>query len=473
MSYTDDAVKAKLSALNETQDSIVTVAQWIMFHRYVDQLPVASVASSIRTVLTFHLLRRYADRTAQLWLTRIKDSGSNKRLNLIYLVNEVAQQSKARKKDDFLIAFSPMIPEASAIAYKGATHEVQSRLRRVFEVWRQRQIFEDPIQDAVEARINGMSHEQAVRFCGAKNIIDLDKERSSGKKALGGSLFSASSGPSAPSEIQPLVPLQIALSKAAAATANAVPPADADYTKITELKTALTPPVHAARLSSLLKVLASAENAVSESVKARRALLAGLDKIIETNKTALAEEEIKHAELSSRKAAIDAKKRDVEDTILKGLNSAESSPITPGIHGSDANTNGAMNRESMSVDPERPDIEELTPPPPDTRTPEEGPPAQAATEVEDEDDYEPPILTTNSFIQPLPAPLPTNSAGSDLLSSLTATPLGGYTGVPGAGSVPKKRKLDDDDPVLGGGGDAMVDLDEDVAELLRAESGGR
>jgi hypothetical protein len=34
MSYTDDAVKAKLSALNETQEAIVTVAQWIMFHRY-------------------------------------------------------------------------------------------------------------------------------------------------------------------------------------------------------------------------------------------------------------------------------------------------------------------------------------------------------------------------------------------------------------------------------------------------------
>lgn len=33
MAYTDDAVKAKLSALNETQESIVTVAQWVMFHR--------------------------------------------------------------------------------------------------------------------------------------------------------------------------------------------------------------------------------------------------------------------------------------------------------------------------------------------------------------------------------------------------------------------------------------------------------
>lgn len=364
-----------------------------------------------------------------------------------------------------------MIPEASAIAYKGATHEVQNRLRRVFEVWRQRQIFEDAIQDAVEARINGTSREQPANTR-AKRIIDLDKEKSSGKKALGGSLFSAPSGPSAPSEIQPLVPLQIALSKAAATTANAVPTADADYTKVTELKSSLSPPVHAARLSSLLKVLASAENAVSESVKARRALLAGLDKIVETNRTALAEEEIKHAEISSRKATIDAKKRDVEDAILKGLNSAESSPITPGTHGADAHTNGVTRRESMSVDPERPDIEELTPPPPESRTPKEAPPAQPA-EAEDEDDYEPPVMTTDSFIQPLPPSLPANSAGSDLLSSLTATPLGGYTRGPGAVSVPKKRKLEDDEPVLGGGGDAMADLDEDVAELLRAESGGR
>jgi len=34
MAYTDESVRAKLSALNETQESIVTVAQWIMFHRY-------------------------------------------------------------------------------------------------------------------------------------------------------------------------------------------------------------------------------------------------------------------------------------------------------------------------------------------------------------------------------------------------------------------------------------------------------
>ena len=35
MAYSDEGVRAKLSALNETQESIVTVAQWIMFHRYL------------------------------------------------------------------------------------------------------------------------------------------------------------------------------------------------------------------------------------------------------------------------------------------------------------------------------------------------------------------------------------------------------------------------------------------------------
>lgn len=48
-----------------------------------------------------------------------------------------------------------IITEATAIAYRGATNEVQQKLRRVVEVWRQRQIFEVPIQDAIEARING------------------------------------------------------------------------------------------------------------------------------------------------------------------------------------------------------------------------------------------------------------------------------------------------------------------------------
>lgn len=34
MAFTEDSLKAKLSSLNETQDSISSVGQWILFHRY-------------------------------------------------------------------------------------------------------------------------------------------------------------------------------------------------------------------------------------------------------------------------------------------------------------------------------------------------------------------------------------------------------------------------------------------------------
>lgn len=49
-----------------------------------------------------------------------------------------------------------IIAEATAIAYKGASNDIQQKLRRVVEVWRQRNIFELPIQEAVEARVDGM-----------------------------------------------------------------------------------------------------------------------------------------------------------------------------------------------------------------------------------------------------------------------------------------------------------------------------
>jgi len=133
MSFSDETVKAKLSALNETQDSIVTVAQWVMFYR------------------------RHADRMAQLWLEKMRESNSSKKLNLIYLANEIMQQAKSRKKEDFLLAFMPVMAEATSLAYKGATQEVQLKVRRVVEVWRQRQILDEGIQKATEARIDGKS----------------------------------------------------------------------------------------------------------------------------------------------------------------------------------------------------------------------------------------------------------------------------------------------------------------------------
>ncbi|KAL3429176.1 RNA polymerase II-binding domain-containing protein [Aspergillus tetrazonus] len=409
MAYTDDSVKAKLSALNETQEGIVTVAQWVMFHR------------------------RHAERTAQLWLQKLRDSPAAKRLNLIYLANEVAQQSRARRKEDFLIAFSPIIAEAVAIAYKGASNDIQQKLRRVVEVWRQRNIFEPPIQDAVEARVD-----------------EIDKSRSTGKKPLlGGSLFSGPSG-STPSELQPLVPLQVALSKAAVASGTSGTTANVEYEKLNDPNAPLpTPPVHAARLSSLLKTLANAESSVSEVIKSRRALIDGLEKILETNRTALSQEETLAVQLQERRAETEAKKREVEDAIMRGL-SAENTP---------AADSGSATASGEAVP--RPAIEGLTPPPVEAITPI-GSPSQQPQDTTSGAENGAQTLGGFSlgFDQPPVAPIPGLSGmGQPSYGELQQGSMNGFQA--------KKRKVthgEEDYAKFAGG-----DLDADVAELLNQE----
>lgn len=354
---------------------------------------------------------------------------------------------------------------------------MQQKIRRVIEVWRQRQIFELPIQEAIEARIDGerfpsTPEEEPLTFA------ELDKSRSSGKKPLlGGSLFSNSTGPSAPLELQPMVPLQIAVSKAAVAVTVAASTANLEFDKLTDPNTPTpTPPVHAARLSSLLRSLASAEGAVSESIKARRALVEGLEQLVQTNKTALASEESQHFELVTRKTTIEAKKREVEDGIMRGL-SAEPSPPVHGNPGLDSTPNGEGTRhDSTSVEPERPDIEALTPPPMESLTPvgsprAEGLPALTTTTRADIKLEHPP--NHNEPSPAIPPPLIPATAGSDLLSSFAMPPVRHHPGSPinNNGGAFKKRKVEPDYAGYGSG-DAMEGLDEDVAELLRAESGG-
>lgn len=437
MSYTDDGVKAKLSALNETQDSIVAVAQWVMFHR------------------------RYADRTAMTWLQKVKDSGSNKRLNLIYLANEVAQQSRARKKDDFIIAFSPIIAEATAIAYAGAPYEIQQKLRRSIEIWRQRSIFDSSIQEAVEARVD-----------------ELDKTRSSGRKGLlGGSLSSSSS---APPELQPLVSLQIAVTKATATTTNASQTANTEYDKLTDPSKAVpTPPVHAARLSALLKSLASAEGAVNESIKARKALLAAMEKLVETNKASLTKEESQQFELTSRKTTIEAKKREVEDGIMRGLSAEEASQNHASLaRETKVNGKGTPHTDTGSVEPERPQPEELTPPPVESFTPIGSPHSGAQAVVPPDASPQHQVDADARGPSTLPPFQPATYRGTagitkhaEYASNTATGPTRAHSGGPGGAGPAKKRRLDDDYTGFGSG-DAMADLDDDVAELLRAESGG-
>ncbi|KAJ5669379.1 hypothetical protein N7462_010449 [Penicillium macrosclerotiorum] len=413
MAYTDDSVKAKLSALNESQESIVTVAQWVMFHR------------------------RHADRTAQIWLQKIRDSAPPKRLNLIYLANEVAQQSKARQKEDFIIAFSPIIAEATATAYKGASSDIQLKLRRVLEVWRQRNVFEGPILDAVDARVN-----------------EIDKTRSTTKKQpLGGSFFKDSSAGATPSELQPLVPLQVALTKVAMSSNTSSTTANTEYEKLNSPEAPkLTPPVHAARLGALLKALAHAESSVSEVIKSRRALIDGLEKFLATNRSELKKEESLVAHFTSKKDETDAKRREVEEAIMRGYPTDEGSGMAQG--GSEG-------------DFPRPEVEALTPPPVEAITPV-GSPKPLQTQGQ---------MTHGPFTEDTEMPLPEgftlpgleqSDNGIAFPDAASLSPGGGNDfdlGANGAGAKRRKTTHEDEDYAQFASGD----LDADVAEMIAQE----
>jgi len=207
------------------------------------------------------------------------------------------------------------------------------------------------------------------------------------------------------------------------------------------------PAVQAARLTGLLKNLASAEGAVTECIKARQELVAALEKILINNREELQSEQSQQQELSARRAIAESKKKEVELAIIGSLPSAdkEQSP-------------GARPSGSPVPEPDRPQVEALTPP-----------------HVQDhvEDFYDEPPQAQNGqphmvlgFGSPGPAnppPVFPSAPGIEMLSNLASQ----YQAVPINGSS-KRRKLNapNDFPDLGGDDG----IDADVAEMLRKDS---
>ncbi|KAM3479296.1 hypothetical protein MY5147_001777 [Beauveria neobassiana] len=386
MAYNDDAVLARLSALNESHDSIATAAQWIMFHK------------------------RHADRTVALWMQRLKDSSATRRLSLVYLANgkarassakrlpanahcntEVAQQSRIRRKEDFIIAFSPVIAEATALAYKGAPAEIHGKLRRVVDVWRDRNIFEAPIQNAIESRLD-----------------ELDKAKGTPRPGFGNSPFTSNTAAAPPPELAPVI---------------------SGLQTVQKLSAPLKSPVFAARLNGLLKTLSNAETATSESVKARESLIAGLEKMLEQNKTELETDRATLEQLATRKTEIEERKQQVELAIMRALGPADG-------NGSQSNgKEGALVQELDRPEMEAltpPAMEELTPPPPETE------PLSPIGETKSQHEADEATMDTASHAVPI------SSNGSK-----------------------KRRRVDDESEFADVGGDDGID--EDVAAMLKDE----
>ena len=312
-------------------------------------------------------------------------------------------------------------------------------------------------------------------------VTELDKTRGTGKKpGLGGSLFSGSVT-SGPPELERLASLQSSLSKVELSAKPAMKNANEEYTNYSDpSRTKPSPPVQAAQLSTIMKCLARAEGAVTESIKARISIIEELQTLLDNNRRTLKEEEESHEQTKSRFAEIETKKKDVEDAIMRGLSEERVAEGTNQSYQSPPKESNAVVAE-----PERPVVEELTPPPPETvdYTPDvldgqidsqRSNEQLLAKDVEYDDGHtngdENKSSNVSSVGQP-GAPLV-----ADLLSSLT-NPRTVPQGVDETSNEPtdatsgpvKRRKL------LNGGvddftgfatGDFMDEIDDDVAAML-------
>jgi regulator of Ty1 transposition protein 103 len=234
---------------------------------------------------------------------------------------------------------------------------------------------------------------------------------------------------------------------------NSLNAANNDYEKLADPSTTSAAlPVQAARLSGLLKTLANAEGAVTQCIRARKDLIKELEKILATNREALDADEKQMMELSGRRTEVEQKRQAVEMAIIGGLSATSDEQPLPG-----------QTSASPVAEPDRPQVEALTPP-----------------HVQDhvEDFYGHPSAdqqAQNGQAQSVPfhgAPGPANaqpafaSSAPDLemLSNLASQ----YQAVPLNGSKKRKIETSDEFPELGGDDG----IDADVKEMLRKDSQG-
>jgi regulator of Ty1 transposition protein 103 len=154
-SYSTDLVINKLSSLNESQDSITSVSQCsppALLPLTTPRGPLPPPSSRRdRANMAAVSPRRFAPAKRR---ADDKASSANRKLVLIYLANDVVQQSKARRKDEFPRQFAGIIAEAMEIAYRGTTADIQGKIRRVLSVWRDRSIFEPAILGEIDQRLD-------------------------------------------------------------------------------------------------------------------------------------------------------------------------------------------------------------------------------------------------------------------------------------------------------------------------------
>lgn len=131
MSFSSEQFISKLKQLQDTQESISSSSKWLL-SQYRDSDSIAN--------------------TWQNYVTQ-RDLSDRNRLLAVYLVNHVVQQGKSQGIKQFQDSFSKVLLQTLPIVYSQFPNDLQGKLKRVINIWKQRKVFDKSYLERIESKL--------------------------------------------------------------------------------------------------------------------------------------------------------------------------------------------------------------------------------------------------------------------------------------------------------------------------------
>uniref|UniRef100_UPI00358F1253 regulation of nuclear pre-mRNA domain-containing protein 1B-like n=1 Tax=Myxine glutinosa TaxID=7769 RepID=UPI00358F1253 len=128
--FSEAALEKKLAELSNSQQSVQTLALWLIHHR------------------------KHSRSVVSVWYKELRKAKSTRKLTFIYLANDAIQNSK-RKGPEFTRDFAPFLIDGFRHVAKGADDCVRRSLDRVLQIWQERVVYEAEFLEEIRRAVHG------------------------------------------------------------------------------------------------------------------------------------------------------------------------------------------------------------------------------------------------------------------------------------------------------------------------------
>lgn len=272
----------------------------------------------------FH--RRYADQTAEVWAQQFSKVPVNKKLYYLYLANEVVQQSKAKKKEEFVVAFAKVLPNALESNYADFEKEIKARVKRVLDVWKQRQVFDGSVISDMESRIATLDA-----------VVSSDSSISQG-------IFGSHD---LPSQLLRLSNLQKQVNNLQKSLCDSLKQSQVQYQELFDSEALPAPPAYAAKLVSLSDKLKYSINSIRSCIVAKKDVCDELHKLLSETEKSVDLDSHNLKDLEQKVHHTETTKKEVEELLVE---EKESHVIHDESRQGESHTDSAFDSQSKSQD---------------------------------------------------------------------------------------------------------------------------